>query len=62
MNRKFFKFLSFFIASLLAVLGFTACNDDDVQPEYGVPVSRNIADLNMSLPNDNQINYDVKTN
>jgi len=28
------------LISLLSVLGFTACDDGDIQPEYGVPSVR----------------------
>lgn len=62
MKRKIFKFWSLFIASILAVLGFTACNDDDIQPEYGAPVSRNVTEQNISLNNDNQVDNMILSN
>ncbi len=62
MKRKFFKFLSFFIASILAVLGFTGCNDDDIRPEYGVPVSRNVPEQNISLNNDDKVDNMILSN
>lgn len=52
--KKFNRLKLFLIASVLSFLGFQSCNDDDIQPEYGVPVSR--------ITNENQTEISTGTN
>ena len=40
-KAKYFALKTGLILSALAILGFSACDEDnDIQPEYGVPVVR----------------------
>lgn len=47
------------LLSLLALLGFAACDDEDIQPEYGVPVVRDRAIKAEQEKNDSVVKIDI---
>lgn len=49
------------LLGLLALLGFAACDDDDIQPEYGVPVVRDRAIKAEPQQNDSIVKINVVT-
>lgn len=49
------------LLGLLAMLGFAACDDDDIRPEYGVPVVSDRAIKAEPQLNDSIVKINVVT-
>ena len=49
------------LISILSVMGFTACDDGDIQPEYGVPTVRAKSAKMQQEKNDMILNKEVET-
>ncbi len=55
LRNKFYLTKAALLLSILAALGFSACDGEDIQPEYGVPVVREKAIKANIIKNDSII-------